>query len=380
MPYARKTLTQLRDDALGDIASATIRDASTGQVVSVQLLANSPLRCLGYMTAAGVYSGYGYLDWIALQSVPWTATGERARGWGALKGVTIKAATPAISSELVPSAVAVNIPLGAVLSRNDGVQYAVTAEVAIPAGGTAKLPFQATASGAAGNAPAGTTLTFQQPVPGLASSLVTANPITGGADDEDEAAFRDRYLAVYANPPAGGSATDYVRWATEVPGVTRAWCQPNGFGAGTVVVYTMWDTAEAGSAGFPQGTGGVAAAEARDTPATGDQLAVANHIFPLRPVTALVYSLSPNPLYVDFVFANLGAPMTQNQVAVVAAALDALFLDISSPLGVTLLPRRWEAALAAVPGLPDFTLVSPVGPVVCPPGRLAVRGNVSGTA
>jgi uncharacterized phage protein gp47/JayE len=42
-----------------------------------------------------------------------------------------------------------------------------------------------------------------------------------------------------------------------VPGVTRAWCAPNGFGSGTVVVYTMWDSAEAAHNGFPQGTDGV---------------------------------------------------------------------------------------------------------------------------
>ena len=42
--------------------------------------------------------------------------------------------------------------------------------------------------------------------------------------------------------------------------------------------------------GFPQGTNGVAALETRDTAATGDQLAVANYLYPLRPVTPIVYA------------------------------------------------------------------------------------------
>ena len=38
-----------------------------------------------------------------------------------------------------------------------------------------------------------------------------------------------------------GDNDDYVAWATEVPGVTRAWCSPNGMGAGTVVVRFVRD-------------------------------------------------------------------------------------------------------------------------------------------
>ena len=46
-----------------------------------------------------------------------------------------------------------------------------------------------------------------------------------------------------ADPPVApwGDNDDYVAWATEVPGVTRAWCSPNGMGAGTVVVRFVRD-------------------------------------------------------------------------------------------------------------------------------------------
>ena len=80
---------------------------------------------------------------------------------------------------------------------------------------------------------------------------------------------------------------DYATWAISVPGVTRAWCLRNGYGAGTVVI--MLDAAQAGHDGFPVGQDGVATDEPRGVPAVGDQLTVANALYPLQPVTALVY-------------------------------------------------------------------------------------------
>ena len=63
---------------------------------------------------------------------------------------------------------------------------------------------------------------------------------------------------------------------------TRAWCLPNGMGTGTVALYTMLDNANAQWGGFPQGSNGVATLELRDAAAQGDQLTVANAIYPQR--------------------------------------------------------------------------------------------------
>ena len=64
----------------------------------------------------------------------------------------------------------------------------------------------------------------------------------------------------------------------------------------------MMDVSEAAHGGFPQGTNGVAGAETRDTAATGDQLAVANYIYPLRPATALVYACAPASQAVNYMY------------------------------------------------------------------------------
>ncbi|MGE0109370.1 MAG: baseplate J/gp47 family protein [Bdellovibrionales bacterium] len=96
--------------------------------------------------------------------------------------------------------------------------------------------------------------------------------ITGGADTETDDALFSRMLLAYQETAHGGAKNDYKRWALAVAGVTRAWDNPNGFGIGTVVVYVMFDDANADYDGFPQGTDGVAANEPRGIAATGDQL------------------------------------------------------------------------------------------------------------
>ena len=116
-------------------------------------------------------------------------------------------------------------------------------------------------------------------------------------------------LESYGAPPHGGNSSDYVTWALEVPGVTRAWVPPVPLIPGAVTVFFMMDVSEAAHGGFPQGTNGVASLETRDIAATGDQLAVANSIYPLRPVTPIVYAVAPTaaPSYTTW-FCATGVP------------------------------------------------------------------------
>lgn len=380
MPFDRATLTQVDGDALQDIASSLIYDSTTGELASPSQQEFTPLSVLAMMTAGGVYSAYGYIDWLALQAVPWTATDEFALGWGALKGVTPKLAQTASGTQAITGPPLTDIPSGTQISGPGGILYATTTDVILDAAGQGVISFTALLSGPAANAAIGATLTFTSPFSGIPARFIAASPISGGTPDETPTAYKTRYLARYAAPPSGGSAADYVAWASDVPGVTRAWCAPNGFGAGSVVIYTMFDTANAAAGGFPQGTNGVAAAEPRDVAATGDQRAVADFMYPLRPVTALVYSCAPIATPVPFTLANLGANNTVATLAAIRAALTAMFLDQGDPRGQTLYPNAWENALATVAGLTQYTLVAPVAPIVATPGQLLTLGLVSTSA
>ncbi len=370
MPYARPTLTQLRHLALQDIVSADLPGVDG-------LLRKAVFRVLSWGFAGMAYLHYCYQDWIAGQAVPWSCTDEYAAGWAGLKGVTRKAATYAVVTGVFPGGVSgTDVPAGTLASRKDAYVYTSLADATVDASGNATLSLKATITGSGGNADVGTLLTLTNGLGGVgANGTVTAATVIG-ADIETPEAFKTRFLAVYAAPPAGGAQTDYVEWAETVPGVTRAWCNPNGAGAGTVVIYVMLDVAEAAYGGFPQGANGVAASEPRAAAATGDQLIVANALFAQRPVTALVYVCAPIAYPVNFTLTNV-LPATAAMQAQIQAALTDMFLRLGSPTGATIYPSDWNAALDSIGGLLRYDVTSPTVPVTTAVGYLPTLGTLS---
>jgi uncharacterized phage protein gp47/JayE len=343
-------------------------------------LRRSVLRVLAWVQAGLAYLHYGYLDWISRQSTPFTATDEYLEGWAALAPTPVlrKAPTPACGSATWAGVALTPLPVGTLCSRSDLSQFVTTAAAVVGSGGTVTTTIQAVVAGSASNTDAGAPLTLSGVVAGIVSLGAAAGPLTGGADLETDAALRTRMLESYAAPPHGGDQADYVTWALAVPGVTRAWCSPTGFGAGTVIVYFMMDVAEAVYGGFPQGSSGVAAAETRAVAATGDQLAVANYIFPLRPVTALVYAVAPQPQLQNFTLSGLTAISTA-QRSQIASALASLFVTIDSPLGAASVQQSdCEAAMAAIGGLPSFSIVLPASwPLASPIGYVFILGTIT---
>lgn len=378
MPFQRPTLTQLIQQCAADIASS-IPGADA-------LLRFSNLATLGKMFSGLTYLHYGYQDWIAKQAVPFTATDEFLEGWAALKGVIRKPATVA-----GPGAVTfINCTPGKEIVgelpivRGDGVQFVVTQGAVVDGDGEAVIQVSAVLAGAAGNTDVGVVMTLGVAIAGVQSSGLVTTAIAGGADTETDNDLRNRMLAAYQNPPQGGAAADFSNWALEVPGVTRAWCRPHGLGAGTVLVYFMMDLVRADDDGFPQGTNGVATLETRASAAVGDQLVVANYIFPLQPVTALVYAYAPTPSPVNFTIDNISGASAEVKAAI-DAAIDDVFFRKGSP-GAVLLPdgteggtvdlSDLESAIAAVAGTAGFVLTAPADNITVAAGALATRGSV----
>lgn len=370
MPFSRPTLTQLRAQAAADIAS-NLPGADA-------LLRFSNLGVLGQVLAAMANGHYGFLDWIAQQAVPFTATGEFLEGWAALKGVIRSPATPATGSATFAGVNGSVVPAGTNAVRGDGETYVTTADATV-AGGFVTPPFTDTTPGSAGNCAAGVVLTLGSAVPGVQSGGVTAGPFTGGSDVQTDAQLRTQMLQAYAAPAQGGDLADYVTWALAVPGVTRAWNAGTAPGEGKVLVYFMMDSSESAYGGFPQGTNGVAANETRDTPATGDQLAVANYIYPIRPVTALVYAAAPIANPIALTIAGISGASTTVKSAIAAAFATAI-LDQAAPGGVTDSQGNpigqvdlsyIEAAIAQVAGTAGFVITS----VSCPFGTVTPGGD-----
>lgn len=382
MPYPRPTLKQLRDQVAADLrASAAGADP---------LLRFSSLNVLGTALAGLAQLQYGYTDWVAKQSNPFTASDEFLEAWSALKNVFREPATQAGAA--TPGMVTFSgangtvLPSGTPVVRGDGVGYTTLAAGTV-VNGVVTVAAVADAdpaglTGAFGNCDVGTAMTLGTAIAGINSTGAVSTAFTGGADVETDDSLRTRMLFAYQNVPQGGAQKDYVSWALQVNGVTRAWCNPNGFGAGTVVVYPMFDVTEAGNAGFAQGANGVAAAETRGTQATGDLLAVANWIYPLRPATALVYVCAPMQQVVNFTITG-AANFSLATKALIASAIAGIFAMYGSPLGTTpgqngVIDLSYiNSAIAAISGTEGFVITAPVANIVGTTGQLPVLGTIN---
>jgi uncharacterized phage protein gp47/JayE len=382
MPYARPTLSQLRAQVAADLQASPAG--------SDPLLRFSSLNVLGRALAGLANSQYGYTDYVALQAVPFTATDEYLEAWAALKSVYREPATQAGASTpgqiTFPGTNGYQIPIGTVVTRGDGVQYTTTS-LGTVAAGIVTVNAEANAdptglTGAFGNCAVGTVMTLATAIAGISSTGSVTTAFTGGADIETDDSLRARMLYAYQNPPQGGAVSDYVTWAKQVSGVTRAWCNPNGFGAGTVVVYAMLDSAESANNGFPVGTNGVATSETRGTPvATGDQLTIANYIYPLRPATALVYVCSPNQLVVNFTISGTSGFSSATK-ALIQSAIAGVFAMYGSPVSSTagqngVIDLSYiQSAIAAISGTQGFVITSPTANIQGTTGQLPVLGTI----
>lgn len=382
MPFKRKTLSELRTE------NQQFMQAELERVGA--LLRYGNLKVLADMDAGMAHLHYAYMDYIALQTNPFTATDEWLAGWMALKQTYRKAATAAKSPAVKATGTAgVDLPAGTVLNRADGYQYVTDSKLSISAEKsgttsiTAVLPDisdDVTGGGNKGNADAGTLLTLDANIPGIDNTLMLIEPATGGADIETQEDFRQRGLLAFQNPPQGGSDTDYRGWALSVSGVTRAWIRRRGMGPGTVVIYIMCDGEDKTNHGFPVGTDGISSLDGWGAvKATGDQGRVADYIYLLSPVTSLNYVCSPVPGVIDFEISGISSASSATTTAI-AEAIDSVFFENGNPLGTgKIYLSDINRAIGDVAGTGGFILVSPTTNIEPGVGQLPVRGEVSYT-
>jgi uncharacterized phage protein gp47/JayE len=368
MPFARPSLTALRNQAVQDITTSGVPGLDG-------LLRNSVLRVLAWVMSGLAYSVYGFVDWISRQSVPFTATDEYLEAWAALIGIYRKDATAAAGSAQFSGNVGMELPSGAALTRQDGVPFTTTADGIANASGAITVPIVGAVLGALTNADAAMPINIAAPIAGINSGGTTVGTLVGGADQETTDEFRTRMLVKYRSPPQGGATSDYLDWALEVPGVTRAWAVSQGAGYGSVVVYPMLDDARAADNGFPQGTDGTASEETRGTVATGDQLLVAEHIWPVQPVTALVWVVAPRPFAINVTLQVLSPDTPETRTAIIASLKD-MFL-VQGEIGGWIYPSDLYEAILATPGVVHFTIASPEIAMQAPAGALPVMGTLS---
>jgi uncharacterized phage protein gp47/JayE len=246
------------------------------------------------------------------------------------------------------------------------VTYTTTAGATI-SGGSASLPALASVAGVAGNLAGGTELTLTSPVDGLSSLIgtVDSNGISGGLDLQSIDDWRAAILAEIRFEPAGGSQTDYVKWAKEaIPGVALAACPPAACGAGVVSVVVMMGVyTPSAIPGASATLTGFVAPTTEELGAIQAYIGVYGQPGGQRPVTAnvTVYGGTLNPVNVTL---HLN-PDTPTIRAAAAAALELSFIQ-DAALGGTTFISRLDNAVSSSDGEYSLERIAPTADVAAP--------------
>ncbi len=359
MAFTRPTVTVLRDRIATDI-NARLPGADSR-------LRRSALEVLSVALAGVVHGLYGYLDWLARQVMVDSAETEHLDRHATVWGVLRKAAARAAGTATATGNDGVEVPAGTLLQAGE-TQYLTTA-AAVVAAGSASLPIEAVDPGAGGNAAAGVLLLYATPVAGIDGSA-TVVLLEGGADAEIDGDLRQRVLDRIRQPPHGGAAHDYVAWALEVPGVTRAWLTAGEMGLGTITLRFLMDDLRVD--GIPLG-------DARPLLPTLDIKVMQDYIDAVdrRPVTADVFAAAPEPVALDVTVDNLQPNTAEVQAAVTAEIAD-MIKRVAAPGATIPLSKIWEAVSIAS-GEASHTITAPAADVTHTAGQMAIPGSVTFT-
>lgn len=183
---------------------------------------------------------YDHQSWIKDQIIPSVKSDdetiiETAASEGVIRKQATFATGPAVFKGNTP------LPEDMEMQTATGIVYAVTTS-GVPVDGVMTVTIQASDAGASGNLPEGESLTLLSPVPGVESiGLTGTGGIIGGADIEPVPELLDRLLFRKRNPHVGGAVHDYVIWAREMAGVSRAWAFDAWHGPCTIGLAWVYD-------------------------------------------------------------------------------------------------------------------------------------------
>jgi uncharacterized phage protein gp47/JayE len=329
--YSIPAFADIRNTYLRDVRNL-LPDAATDGDSDVYVRATA--------TSSAVYGLYQYLLWIARQIMPDTADTENLERHAALRGIARKPGTVATGTVTFTGQPEAAIPAGTAVKHVATELLCVTDALAqIGADGTAVVPCRASSAGAVPDYEKEAVLAVSTPSGVQSQALLT---LSGGTDVETDAELLARLLEYMRNPPGGGNAYDYKRWAMEVAGVSAAWVYPLRRGIGTV------DVAVLSAQGLPT-----------------DELvaAVQAHLDEKRPVACPdVRAWAPTPLAVP-VTVRVRLSGTTLAVVNIAAnnALASYFAGLAP--GAQVLRSRIETIISGITGVLDREVVEPAANV-----------------
>ncbi|HCA7080804.1 TPA: baseplate J/gp47 family protein [Citrobacter sedlakii] len=345
--FSRQTLPQLIAAIRSDLQTRFGQDV---------LLRRLDTEVYARVQAAAVHTLYGYIDYLARNMLPDMCDEDWLYRHAKLKRCPRKGAVAASGFVRWDGVSGTpSLPAGTQIQRDDQQTFTTTAKVSA-ADGVLRVPVLADETGAAGNTDDGISLRLTTPVSGL-SSTGAAETINGGEDTEDLETWRARVMERWYYIPQGGADSDYIIWAKEIAGITRAWTLRHYQGIGTVGV--MVATSDPAS------------------PAPPEELvsAVREHILPLAPVAGgglFVFAATPKAIPMTIALAK----DTEEIRAAVAAELDSLMLRDGSPNGKIYVSRIGEAISIATGEL-AHQLTAPVQDITMGDTELPVVGDIT---
>lgn len=357
MPFTRPTLQELITRTQGDLNS-TFAAAGYGADSRIR---RSLLWVTARVFAGGWHAMYGVLDWLSRQILPSTSDDEQLVAQAALYGLTKRPPQASDGSVRLTGTSGTVIPIGTELARSDGVIVETTAAGTL-ASSEATIAAVAQEPGDEGNMELATALTLVSPIAGVDS---TATAVAGGggwstgSDIETTTELRARLAARIRETPQGGAEGDYVAWALQVSGVTRARCLPEARGAGTVDVVFL----------HAEGTAPLG------IPTSGQIAAVQTYLNAVAPVVADVLVRAPAVVDVDYTFDSLDADTVDVHNAI-EAELTAMFAA-RALVSTTLSPSDSYTAISSADGVVGFDVSVPSAPVTCDADEVLGLGTIT---
>jgi uncharacterized phage protein gp47/JayE len=350
MAFTRPTLSRLIARAKSDIQTRL-----TG---AVAFLRRSVEFVLAVINAGMAHGLHGHLVYLSRQQIPDTAEDELMVRWASIFSITRNPAVAATGSVDITGSNGSTCPDGTEWQTTDESVYTQDGDATIAAG-SATITVDANEAGADGNQDVGTALSLVSPVAGIDSAgTVSGSGLEDGLDAETDPRLLVRLLSRMANPPKGGGPVDYVNWALEVTGVTRAWQIPNGDGLGTVVLYFVMDDK----------TGTI-------IPDAGEIATVQDYLDDVAPVVGDVRVYAPTAVDLDFTIAVV--PDTAAVRTAVETQLEDYIEANAVADGITFPLTQLDESISGAVGETDHTMTVPAAAPTYTVGQIAVMGTIT---
>lgn len=313
--------------------------------------------------AAVMESMYAHQVWGFRQGFPDLADPDYMEKQANLRGLLRKTAIAASGTVRFSGTPGTNVPAGQLVFTSQGLYFSTQVAALVAGSGNVNIPAVASVPGAGANLSANTPATVSSPPAGIAGTATILSMI-GGTDVEGDADLLSRLLLLLSEEAQGGNATDYRRWALEVPGVTRAYVFDCRRGAGTLDVVPLTD------AGLPSSI----------------QLDAIQAIIDERRPVGMRSRFGALAMAPQAVPANVSADVVLGTGTTLASVQDQLEEAVNSVFralgpGETLLRTKLITAIMNVPGVTDVTLVQPAANVTSSADgtalELVVRGSLT---